>query len=129
VLGLARNDAAADVLTRMGAEVHRGDLSDPESLSAGARVCEGAIHTAYNHDFSQFVAAGETDRCAVEALGAALAGTGRPLLPMPLSSIAPDHLSAPRARLWRRASKPVQSGRVRICIEPFTISGMISALR
>lgn len=38
------------------------------------------IHTAYNNDFSQFVAAGETDRRAVEALGKALAGTGRPLV-------------------------------------------------
>jgi hypothetical protein len=31
-------------------------------------ACERVIHTAYNHDFSQFIAAGETDRRAVEAL-------------------------------------------------------------
>jgi nucleoside-diphosphate-sugar epimerase len=80
VLGLARNDGAADAVTRMGAEAHRGDLSVPESLSAGARICDGVIHTAYNHDFSQFAAAGETDRRAVEALGAELVGTGRPLV-------------------------------------------------
>jgi nucleoside-diphosphate-sugar epimerase len=80
VLGLARSDGAADAMTRMGAEAHRGDLSDLEELSAGARVCDGVIHTAYNHDFSQFAAAGETDRRAVEALGAELAGSGRPLV-------------------------------------------------
>ena len=80
VLGLARNDAASDALKRMGAEVHQGDLSDTESLAAGARQCEGVIHTAYNHDFSQFAVAGETDRRAVEALGGALTGTGRPLV-------------------------------------------------
>jgi nucleoside-diphosphate-sugar epimerase len=80
VLGFARSDAGAEALIRMGAEVHKGDLSDTESLAAGARQCEGVIHTAYNHDFSQFAAAGETDRRAVEALGAELAGTGRPLV-------------------------------------------------
>jgi nucleoside-diphosphate-sugar epimerase len=80
VLGLARNDAAADALKRMGAEVHRGDLSTPESLSAGAQKCDGVIHTAYNHDWSQIAAAAEMDRRAVEALGAALAGSDRPLV-------------------------------------------------
>jgi len=80
VLGLARNDAAADALKRMGAEVHRGDLATPESLSAGAQQCDGVIHTAYNHDWSQVAAAAEMDRRAVETLGAALAGSDRPLV-------------------------------------------------
>lgn len=80
VLGLARSDAAADTLTRIGAEVHKGDLSDTDRLSEGARKCDGAIHTAYNHDFSQLVANAETDRRAVEALGGAFTGSGRPLV-------------------------------------------------
>ena len=80
VLGLARNDAAANALKRMGAEVHRGDLATPESLSAGAQQCDGVIHTAYNHDWSQVAAAAEMDRRAVETLGAALAGSDRPLV-------------------------------------------------
>ena len=80
VLGLARSDGAADALTRMGAQVHRGDLSDPKGLSLAALECDGVIHTAYNHDFSQFAAAGEMDRRVVEALGEALAGTGMPLV-------------------------------------------------
>jgi UDP-glucose 4-epimerase len=53
VLGLARSDGAADAVSRMGAEVHRGDISDPESLSSGARVCDGVIHTAYNNEIRQ----------------------------------------------------------------------------
>jgi uncharacterized protein YbjT (DUF2867 family) len=80
VLGLARNDAAADALKLIGAEAHNGDLSTPESLSAGAQKCDGVIHTAYNHDWSQVAAAAEMDRCAVETLGAALAGSDRPLV-------------------------------------------------
>src|SRR5437660_10912147 len=80
VLGLARSDAAVDKLARLGVEAHRGELSNTESLAAGARACEGVIHTAFIHDFVDFPAAGATDRRAIEALGAALAGSGRPLV-------------------------------------------------
>jgi nucleoside-diphosphate-sugar epimerase len=80
VLGLARSEAGSHAVSRLGAEVHRGDLSDIEGLAAGARQCDGVIHTAYNHDFTRFAAAGETDRRAVEALGSALTGTSKPLV-------------------------------------------------
>jgi len=80
VLGLTRSDAGANALIAAGAEVHRGTLEDPESLRSGAGICDGVIHTAYNNDFSQFAAAGETDRRSVEVLGASLAGSDRPLV-------------------------------------------------
>jgi nucleoside-diphosphate-sugar epimerase len=80
VLGLARNDAAADTLARVGVEAHRGELSDTDSLAAAARACDGVIHTAFIHDFSAYVAAIETDRRAVEALAGALKGSGKPLV-------------------------------------------------
>ena len=37
VLGLARSDGGATALAKLGIEVHRGDLSDPERLATGAR--------------------------------------------------------------------------------------------
>jgi nucleoside-diphosphate-sugar epimerase len=80
VLGLARCDASAEALTRSGIEVHRGDLSDTGSLAAGARACDGVIHTAFIHDFSAYAAAAETDRRAVEALAGALEGSGKPFV-------------------------------------------------
>ncbi|GAP96816.1 NAD-dependent epimerase/dehydratase [Leptolyngbya sp. NIES-2104] len=80
VVGLARNDAAAKALAQMGVEVHRGDLSDTQSLIAGVRDCDGIIHTAFVHDFSDYAGAGETDRRAVEAMGNAIAGSGRPFV-------------------------------------------------
>ncbi|HZS61802.1 MAG TPA: SDR family oxidoreductase [Gemmatimonadaceae bacterium] len=80
VLGLARNDAAADKLKQQGIDVHRGDVTDAASLAAGARASDAVIHTAFNHDFSKWAEHCEDDRHAIEALGGALAGSNRPLI-------------------------------------------------
>ncbi|PCC74946.1 SDR family oxidoreductase [Nannocystis exedens] len=80
VLGLARSEAAAAALARMGAEVHAGDLTKPDTLVEGARACDGAIHLGFVMDFQDLPGAFATDRRAIEALGSAFAGSRRPLV-------------------------------------------------
>jgi nucleoside-diphosphate-sugar epimerase len=80
VAGLARSDASAAAVRDAGAEVVRGSLDDLDTLTAAAAAADGVIHTAYVHDFSQMEAAAAIDRRVIEALGAALAGSDRPLV-------------------------------------------------
>ncbi|KAA0081335.1 SDR family oxidoreductase [Mycolicibacterium sp. P9-64] len=80
VVGLARSDESATAVSAAGAEVQRGSLDDLDVLSSAAAAADGVIHLAYVHDFSDYAAAGAIDLRAVEAIGAALAGSGKPFV-------------------------------------------------
>jgi len=80
VLGLARSDANAEALRKMGAQVHRGSLEDLDSLRKGAKETDGTIHLAFIHDFSKFAENGQIDRRAIEAMGNVLEGTNKPFI-------------------------------------------------
>lgn len=80
VLGLARSDASAEVITAAGATPLRGNLADPDSLRAGAEQADGVINLAFSNDFSNLPQGIADEALAVQTIGEALAGTGKPFV-------------------------------------------------
>ena len=80
VVGLTRSDKGAEALKEAGAKVHVGTLDDLNSLRAAAVASDGVIHLAFVHNLSDFAAALTTDLHAVETMGAALEGSGKPFV-------------------------------------------------
>jgi nucleoside-diphosphate-sugar epimerase len=111
VLGLTRSDQGADGLLAAGAEIHRGSLADLDSLRSGAAQSDAVIHAAFNHDFSKFAENCAEDERAIEALGAVLEGSDRPLLVTSgVALLAPGRISTeddmpPKASPFPRKSE------------------------
>jgi len=83
VVALARSDASEAALVAAGAEVRRGSLDDLDTLGDAAASADGVIHLAF--DNAQMLAgnydgAVASDLRAVEALGDALLGSGKPFV-------------------------------------------------
>ncbi len=100
VVGLARSDASAALLTAAGAEVQRGTIDDLETLRSSAAAADGVIHLAFQHDVAfsgGFEAAADADRRAVETFAEALAGSDRPfVLASGILGLAPGRVGTER---------------------------------
>jgi nucleoside-diphosphate-sugar epimerase len=84
VFGLARSDAAAEKIASSGAAGRRGSLDDLAGLREAARQADGVVHLAFKHDLAltggDFMGAVTADLRAVEAIGEALVGSGKPFV-------------------------------------------------
>ncbi|RZK12759.1 MAG: SDR family oxidoreductase [Flavobacterium sp.] len=80
VLGLARSEESANKLIEAGAEAHRGDLNDFESLKSGAIASDAVVHLGFVHDFTRFEEMCALDAKVIETIGEALLGTGKSFL-------------------------------------------------
>ncbi|MFF9315656.1 SDR family oxidoreductase [Streptomyces sp. NPDC014748] len=92
VTALARSDRSAQNAEQAGADVVRGSLSDLDVLREAAAQADGVIHLAFSNDFSspEAVVRGVAEESsALAALGEALIGTGRPLVTVSGTPVAP----------------------------------------
>ena len=80
VIGLARSEKSIATLTELGAEAHHGNLEDLESLHSGAAAADGVIHLAFDNGFGDFGTIISNDLRAINAIGDALAGSGKPFV-------------------------------------------------
>lgn len=80
VVGLARSESSAQKIQALGAEVHFGDITNPESLQAAAKITDGVIHTAFNHDFTRFQESCNEEKAAILAIGEVLDNTDKPFV-------------------------------------------------
>jgi len=83
VVGLARSARSAAALEAVGAEAWRGDLDDLDGLRAAAAAADGVIHLAFKHEAmasGDYLSAIADDLKAIEAMGTALEGTGKPFV-------------------------------------------------
>jgi nucleoside-diphosphate-sugar epimerase len=87
VIGMTRSDAGERTLEAAGAEAHRATLEDLDSIRAGAAKADAVIHTAFDHDFNNFVENCQKDKRVIEALGSVLKGSTRPLIITPGTGI------------------------------------------
>jgi nucleoside-diphosphate-sugar epimerase len=94
VRGLTRSDAGVEQLKAIGAEAHRGDITDLDSLRSGTTGMDAVVNLAFNHNWSKFAQNAEDEINAIEALASVLdpgkrlvvtSGTG-------LASGGPGHL-------------------------------------
>ena len=69
---VARSDAGVEQLKAVGAEVHRGDLTDLDSLRNGAMGMDAVVNLAFNLDVSKFAQSARDEIQAIEALGSVL---------------------------------------------------------
>jgi nucleoside-diphosphate-sugar epimerase len=94
VLGLARSDASAERIAALGADVHRGDLDDLDSLRSGTEAADGVVHLGYDHDFSRSAAAVALDRAAIETMGAATKPGGAFVIASGVAGLTPGRPAA-----------------------------------
>ncbi|QWT23589.1 SDR family oxidoreductase [Subtercola sp. PAMC28395] len=78
VLGLARSKESAAKVEAAGATAVQGGLGDLDVLTSAAHETDGAIHLAFSNDFTDLERSIAEEGHAMDAIGTALIGTGKP---------------------------------------------------
>ncbi|HLU57276.1 MAG TPA: SDR family oxidoreductase [Pseudonocardia sp.] len=112
VTGLARSDAAAARLESLGAAPLPGSLDDLDALRKGAEAADGVLHMAFGGDFADPDDLERRDVAAIETLGHAVQGSGKPFV------VTSGTAVLPAGRVGAEDDEPDPKG-----IAPFRIPG------
>lgn len=101
VVGLSRSGAGAQRVAAQGGRPVVATMADVDRLAELAAGADGVVNLAFAHDAGDFAAAAARERAVVEAIGEALAGSGRPFLAasgtmMLVGSVAPGQVGEER---------------------------------
>ena len=110
VTGLARSENSVNRLTSLGAKTQLGSIDDLDLLTKASRAADGVIHMAFGGDFSDPASMSRRDSAAIEAMGEALAGSGKPLV-IPSGTLA---MTAGKVATEVDAPDPQSLGSLRI---------------
>ncbi len=90
VIGLARSEAAANLLATRNIQPVIGDVRNPAPLAQQAGEADGVIHAAIIRDIPDLGEVSRIDGRIIEALGDALVGTDKPLVVSSVSAVLGD---------------------------------------
>lgn len=110
VTGLARSDASASTLEKLGAAPVRGSLEDLAVIAEAAAAADGVVHMAYGGDYADPDSMIRREVNAINAMGNALTRSGKPFVVTSGTLVlphgreaseddAPDHVGVAAARL------------------------------
>jgi nucleoside-diphosphate-sugar epimerase len=119
VVGLARSDEAAATVKAMGAEPHRGNLTDLDSLRAVARDADAVVHLGFQHEgiaSGRFAEVAAQDADVVHAICGELVDTGKAFLGIGMG------------RVEDLASHPNPRAKVALAIHGYTERGVRTVL-
>lgn len=113
VIGLSRSEAGAQRVAHQGGEPVVATMDDTARLAELAAGSDGVVHLAFEHDANDFGAAISADRAVIEAIGDALADTGKPLLAASGTMIIAGAAGPGEAGTEDTAIDPAQTGNPR----------------
>jgi nucleoside-diphosphate-sugar epimerase len=130
VVGLARSESAGAAVKQLGADVRHGDLGDMDGLRQAASDADAVVHLAFDHSAiaeGRFAEAAAADLAVVRTFGEVLAGTGKTLIGVGLTSTGDPERDAaieanPRSAVAREIARQTQRGvrTIIIAIPPVT---------
>ena len=88
VTGLIRNKSSEAQILRCGMQVCHGDVTNPKSFLSNIKKVDAVIHTAFNHNFSQYEANCKADGDFLDIIANAMIDSNKILIATSATTVA-----------------------------------------